>query len=202
MRRAQAAVFAAFLAMGMVRAAPSLEWPMVYDDLHLIRPYTTEEIVASWHGNWDPDGIETPGFRPVSLLFNHARARLCGESVVAHRLLIIVLYAAFVALLVPVAARFGAGPATVLLAGALMLAARYEVYGYVWITDGNHMLQGLAFAGGAILLLDGLDRGDYVRLALSLACLKGGLLVREDTLAIVPVVLLLALADLRRWRRH
>lgn len=217
MRRAQAAVFAAFLAMGMVRAAPSLRWPMVYDDLHLVRPYTPAEIAASWHGNWDPDGIESPGFRPGSLLFNHVRARLCGESVVAHRTLVIVLYAAFAMLLLPVAARFGAGPdlrmtgrepdhrlagpATVLLAGAVMLAARYEVYGYVWITDGNHMLQGLAFAGGAMLLLDGLDRGDPVRLGLSLACLAAGLLVREDTLAIVPVVLLLAFADLRRQRR-
>lgn len=217
MRRAQATVFAAFFLMGMVRAAPSLRWPMVYDDLHLIRAYTPVEIAASWHGNWDPDGIETPGFRPGSLLFNHVRARLCGESVVAHRTLLIVLYAAFAMLLVPVAARFGAGPdlrmagrepdhrlagpATVLLAGAVMLAARYEVYGYVWITDGNHMLQGLAFAGGAMLLLDGLDRGDSVRLGLSLACLAAGLLVREDTLAIVPVVLLLGLADLRRQRR-
>ena len=201
MRRAQAAVFAAFLAMGLLRVAPSLDWPMVYDDLHLIRPYTTVEIAASWHGNWDPDGIESAGFRPGSLLFNHLRSRLCGESVVAHRLLIIVLYAAFVALLAPVAARFGAGPATVLLAGALMLAERCEIYGYVWMTDGNHMLQGLAFAGGAIFLLDGLDRGDFVRLVLSLSCLKAGLLVREDTLAVVPVVLLLALADLRRQRR-
>ena len=201
MRRAQAAVFAAFLAMGMVRAAPSLRWPMVYDDLHLIRAYTPAEIAASWHGNWDPDGIETPGYRPGSLLFNHARALLCGESVVAHRILLIVLYAAFVALLVPVAARFGAGPATVMLAGALMLATRYEIYGYVWITDGNHMLQGLAFAGGALFLLRGIDGGDPVRLGLSLVCLKAGMVVREDTLAIVPVVLLLALADLRRQRR-
>ncbi len=201
MRRGQAAVFAVFLAMALVRAAPSLRWPMVYDDLHLIRSYTPAEIAASWHGNWDPDGIETPGFRPGSLLFNHGRALLFGESVVAHRILLVVLYAAFVALLVPVAARFGSGPVTVLLAGALMLATRYEVYGYVWITDGNHMLQGLAFAGGAILLLHGLDRGDPVRLGLSLVSLKAGMVVREDTLAIMPVVLLLALVDLRRQRR-
>ena len=201
MTRAQAAVFAAFLAMGLARAAPSLRWPMVYDDLHLIREYTPAEIAASWVGNWDPDGIETPGYRPLSLLFNHARARLLGESVIAHRALLVALYAAFVMLLVPLAARFGAGPGTVLLAGALMLASRCEVYGYVWITDGNHMLQGLAFAGGALLLLGGLDRGDPVRLVLSLVCLKAGMVVREDTLAVVPVVLLLGLAHLRRQGR-
>ena len=59
MRRAQAAVFAVFLLMGMVRVAPSLSWPMVYDDLHLVRTFTPAEIASSWHGNWDPDVIET-----------------------------------------------------------------------------------------------------------------------------------------------
>src|SRR5688572_33391475 len=112
MRRPQAAVFAAFFAMGMVRVAPSLSWPMVHDDLHLVRPYTRAEIMGSWHGNWDPDGIETPGFRPGSLLFNHVRATVLGENVAAHRTLLIALYGAFVMLLVPVAARFGAGPGT------------------------------------------------------------------------------------------
>jgi hypothetical protein len=82
-----------------------------------------------------------------------------------------------------------------------MLATRYQVYNYVWITDGNHVVQGLAFAGAATLLLHGLDRGDSVRLAFSVLCLAAGLLVREDTLAIVPVVLLLGLADLRRQQR-
>jgi hypothetical protein len=192
-------VFAAFLVVGLLRVAPSLHWPMVYDDLHLVRTFTAEEIAASWRGGWDPDGVETPGFRPGSLLFNHLRARAFGESVAAHRVFLIVLYGAFVALLVPLAGRFGAGPGTVVLAGLLMLAARHEVYGYVWITDGNHMLQGLAFAGGALLLIRGLEGRRWL-LAPSLACLAAGLLVREDTVAIVPAVLLLALAD-RRWRR-
>jgi hypothetical protein len=199
--RAQAAVFAAFLLLGLARAAPSLSWPMVYDDLHLVRPYTGAEIAGAWHGSWDPDGIETPGFRPGSLLFNHVRALMLGENVAAHRVLLIILYAFYVALLVPLAARFGAGPGTVLLAGVVMLAARYGVYHYVWITDGNHMVQGLAFAGGALLLLGGLDRRDPVRLGLSLVCLAGGLLVREDTMAAVPVVLLLGFLHARRHGR-
>jgi hypothetical protein len=191
MTRAQAGVFAAFLLLGLGRAAPSLSWPMVYDDLHLVRPYTEEERLGAWHGNWDPDGIETAGFRPASLLFNDLRARLFGEAVAAHRVFLIVLYALYLALLLPLAARFGAGAPTVLLAGAVMLAARYGVYHYVWITDGNHIAQGLAFAGGALLLLSGLDRPSVTRLGLSLACLAAGLLVREDTLAVVPVILLL-----------
>ncbi len=198
MKRVLLVVFVAFFALGVLRATPSLQWPMVYDDLHLIRVFTPAEIAGAWHGNWDPDGIETPGYRPGTLLFNHARARLFGENVVAHRIFLILLYAAFVTLLVPVAAAFGAGARTVLLAGALMLCARYEVYGYVWLTDGTHMPQGLAFAGAALLMLRGLQRGERGQLVLSVVCLAAGILVREDTLAIVPVILLLGVVDARR----
>jgi hypothetical protein len=196
--RTQAAVAALFLAAGLLRAAPSLSWPMVYDDLHLIRGYTAAELAGAWSGHWDPDGVETPGFRPLSLLFNHVRGSLLGENVAAHRVLVLVLLAACFALLVPVAGRFGAGPGTVLLAGIVFLAARHGTYHYVWITDGNHALQGLAFAGGALLLLQGLADRRRGRLAASLACLAAGLLVREDTLAVLPVIVLLGFLEARR----
>jgi hypothetical protein len=197
MSRPQAAVAAVFLLLALARVAPSLSWPMVYDDLHLVRTYTPGEVWGAWRGGWDPDGVETPGFRPLSLLFNHARARLLGESVASHRVLAVVLYALYLMLLVPLAGRFGAGPGTVLLAGVLMLAARHGTYHYVWITDANHMLQGLAFASSALLILAALDPPRPGRLALSLGCLAAGLLVREDTLAVLPVLLLLAYLQAR-----
>jgi hypothetical protein len=187
--RAPLAVGGLFLALGLLRLLPSLGWPMVYDDLHLVRTYTAAEVRGAWHGDWDPDGVETPGYRPLSLLFNHARAAALGEHVAAHRVFVMVLYAAYVALLVPLAARFGTAPGSVLLAGALMLAARHGTYHYVWITEGNHMLQGLAFAGAALLLT---RSPTLPRATVALAVLAAGLLVREDTVAVVPVLLLLA----------
>jgi hypothetical protein len=120
---------------------------------------------------------------------------------VAHRVFVLVLYATYVALLVPVARRFGTGAPAVLLAGIVMLAAWYGVYHYVWITDGNHVLQGLSFATSALLLLSGIERADRVRLGLSVASLGSGLLVREDTLAVVPVLLLLGHLHARSWPR-
>jgi hypothetical protein len=190
-------VAAVFLVMGLVRLAPSLTWPMVYDDLHLVRTYTPAELRGAWLGNWDPDGVETPGFRPLSVLFNHARAAVLGEDVAAHRVVVMVLYACYVWLLVPLARRLGTGPGTVLVAGTLLLASRHGTYHYVWITDGNHVLQGLAFAASALLLLSSLVPARAGRLLLSLACLGAGLLVREDTLAVVPVLLLLGCRAVR-----
>jgi hypothetical protein len=133
----------------------------------------------------------TRGLRPLTMVFNHARMTLFGENVAGHRLLAVVLHAAYWALLVPLGRRFGVGRATVAAAGLLWLASTYNVFHYVWITDGNHALQGLAFAAAALGLMAGLERGRAWPLALSLVALLAGLLVREDTLAAVPAVLIL-----------
>ena len=34
--------------------------PYIWDDLHLIRSFSWAEIINSWKGNWDSDGVETP----------------------------------------------------------------------------------------------------------------------------------------------
>ena len=82
-----------------------------------------------------------------------------------------------------------------LAAGVVMLTTRYSIYHYVFITDGNHLVQGLAFLLAALLLLDGLARRSWPRLAASLLAIAAGLCVREDTLAALPALVLLA------WRR-
>lgn len=179
-------VLGALLALGW----PSLSWPMAFDDLHLMRRFTGGQILASFHGQWDPERLMTRGLRPLSLLFNHVRTSVFGENVVAHRLLVMVLLAAYWALLVPVARRVGTGPAAVIVAGVLFLCSPYSVFHYVWITDGNHALQGLAFAASAWLLCRGLERSTTRALAGSLLSLLAGLLVREDTLAALPALLL------------
>ena len=176
----------ALLAVGW----PALGWPMAFDDLHLLRRFTAEQMLAAFHGQWDPERLMTRGLRPLTLVFNHARTALFGENVVAHRLAAMVLLAAYWALLVPVARRVGTPLLAVALAGVLFVCSPYSVFHYVWITDGNHALQGIAFAGAAWLLCVGLERGSWPRLVLSLLALALGLLVREDTLAALPALLL------------
>jgi hypothetical protein len=167
---------------------------MVFDDLHLVRPFRASELASAWTGHWDPDGLETPGLRPLSLAFNHARAVLCGESVAAHRVLLVALFAVDLCLLVPLGARLGLDSIPAVAAGLVMLATRYTAYHLVWITDGNHLVQGLAFLVSALLLLDGLAERSWSRIAASLAAIAAGLLVREDTLGALPALALLALA--------
>src|SRR6266498_3863257 len=86
-----------FFAIGVAVTLPSLGYPWFHDDLHLVRPYLPSEVASTLAGPWDPDGIETAGYRPLTTAFNAARAALLGDSVVAHRLLEIALVAAFLA---------------------------------------------------------------------------------------------------------
>jgi hypothetical protein len=186
--------FLLFLLLAIAWTWPARAWPMVFDDLHLVRRFSGSELAAAWTGHWDPDGLETPGFRPLSLAFNHARAALFGERVVGHRHAMAALFALGMALLVPFGRRLDLGMGAALAAGLVMLFTRYSAYHLVWITDGNHHLQGLAFVGAALLLVDGLARGSRPRLAASLVVIALGLCVREDTLAALPALAWIAFA--------
>jgi len=199
--RAAAASFLLFFAAGLALSWPSLRWPMVYDDLHLLRPFTPEERAQAWRGSWDPDGIEHPGFRPLTLLFNETRYRLFGENVAVHRVLLVVLFGLYASLLVGLAIELGAPAAGAIGGGLLLVCSRYSVYHYVWLTDGNHPFQGSLFALAALALVHGLRRRSWPRLALSLLSFVAMLLVREDGLALVPVLLLFGFAAAPSARR-
>ena len=105
--RGAAASFLLFFIVGLALVWPALRWPMVYDDLHLLRTFAPEERARAWWGSWDPDGIEHPGLRPLTLLFNEARYRVLGEDVAAHRLFLVALFALYASLLVRVAGSLG-----------------------------------------------------------------------------------------------
>jgi hypothetical protein len=188
--RGAAASFLLFFIVGLVLAWPALRWPMVYDDLHLLRTFAPEERARAWWGSWDPDGIEHPGLRPLTVLFNEARYRVFGENVAAHRLFLVVLFAVYASLLVSVARSLGVPAPAAIAAGLFLLCSRYSVYHYTWLTDGNHLLQGLLFALAALFLSRGLRRRSWPWPAASVAAFAGAVLVREDSLALVPVLLL------------
>jgi hypothetical protein len=182
--------------LALILSWPSLRWPMVYDDLHQIRAYTAADVAAAFRGRSDPDGIETGGVRPLNLLFNHAQYALFGENVVAHRLFLAALHAAYSALLALIAVRLGLSPGFALLSAALAMCARYSVYHYVWLVEGHHYVQGLLFEAALLVLLEGLRAAALGRLAVSVILFFTALLVREDTMALAPVLVVLGYVSL------
>jgi hypothetical protein len=190
-----------FFLVGLALAYPALSWPMAFDDLVLLRTFTRGQIAASFHGQWDPEKLMNRGFRPGSLVFNHIRYTLLGENVIAHRLFLLLLYALYGALLVPLVSRFGLPRPVAVLGVIASMCAIYSVFHYVWLTDGNHLVQGLAFVVAARLLMTGLETHCQGKLALSFLALTTGLLTREDTFAAVPALVVLGHAETRRCGR-
>ena len=189
--RAAITAFGIFTLVGLALTGQAVSWPMMYDDLHLIRAFSNEQLVSSLWGSWDPDGLETPGLRPFTLLFNHVRYLVFGENVVAHRLFLVVLLAAYLTLIHQLAQGFGMSGFAALAAGLVFLCAKHSIYHYTWISDGIHIVPGLAFGLSVRWLVTGLERVAWKRLALSLVAFAAGLLTREDMLAVAPITVLL-----------
>lgn len=67
--------------------------PFIWDDLHIIRQFSYNEILSSWFGNWDPDSIETPSYRPIAILFYSFLGTVFKENFIALRIFIFCMMA-------------------------------------------------------------------------------------------------------------
>lgn len=200
--------FIIFFAVGLGLVWKALLYPMTWDDLHLIRFFSADSLLGTWAGNWEPDNIETPGYRPLSTAFNHFRYVLFHESMALHRVFLVSLYAAFLARVVAIAQKLGMAWQFGVFAGLLSFAARHNIYHYVWLTDGNRLIQGLFAAHAFFMLMQAIEKRENVQFLYAIFFAVAALLVREDSLVLVPLGLLLTLVYLHytdasaRRRRH
>jgi len=145
------AAYLAMLLLFLFVAWPGLDAPLLWDDLHLIRPYSAAELAATWHGPWDPDRVETPGFRPLTTYFNHARASLLGDAMPAHRLLLVALLGLDALLLGRLAETLVGAPRAVgPVAGLLAFTSLPNTANYLWVADGVHSLAGVLVAAALV----------------------------------------------------
>ncbi|MBN2370124.1 MAG: hypothetical protein JXO72_06525 [Vicinamibacteria bacterium] len=190
-------VFILTLTISLVVFFPSLTWPMVFDDVHLLRPMSLEEVARSFASTWDI--AMTRGYRPLSVVFNCLRYKVFGENVAAHRIFLIVLLALYwTSLTMTLKSRL----IVIVPAVMIFIGGTYSVFHVVWITDGNHMLQGLIFVTAlwCVMRFAAETRGGtWMWFWAALFCALLALLVREDSLAAFPALVLIPLA--RRGRR-
>jgi hypothetical protein len=191
-----AVLWAAFIFFGRF----SLAQPFFEDDLHLIRQYTPRELMSTWQATWDPDQIETPGFRPLTTLFNHLRASAFGEAVVMHRLFLLGLFALLAVLLIVLARQLFAIPERLgVLAGLLAFLHISSTYHYLWVSDGVHLLVGLLIVAMLLCLLRALATNRAIWLLPALLSLSLALLTREDALIAYPLAILFVSIYLIRY---
>ena len=195
-----------FWAISLFLSRDLLNAPFRGDDFHLIRTYSRSELRGIWTGPWDPDGIETPGFRPLTTVFNHLRGSFFGESVTGHRLLLLFMFSVYLTLAFGLVNRVVDLPYQQgLLGGLFVMLHTASVYHYFWITDGNRLLAGVLVVGSILLFLNFLASGRYVWLLASLLLYLLGLLTREESLLLLGLATLSAAAFLMkesRWTRR
>lgn len=170
------------------------------DDLHLIRVFNSRELISVWSNSWDVDNIETPGYRPLTTYFNHIRATLFGENVVAHRLFLIALNSGYLCLLGYIYAKLGISKYFIILSGVLILTARNSAYHYGWLADGIHLVQGFLFVSSVIFLFRFFESKSYTTRILafnfSIILTIGNILVREDSIITFPATAIILIAYL------
>ena len=192
--------FLIFFAVGTIVGWPSLTYRWYGDDLHQVRAFSREELVLVWHHTWDLDGYEAVGYRPLTVLFNHARVKLFGESMVEHRLFMIALFAGYLVLIARIGRRFKLTIAATTLAGVMMLCAKYSSYHFIWMTDGVHIAQGIPFALALLAILRWVDGRQLAWLCASVLLFVLSVLVREDSIAVAPVLVALAVLSAHHAR--
>src|SRR5215831_7751793 len=53
--------------------------------LHSIRSYTFSELLSTFHGPYDPDGVEMPALRPIVTLVYHLQGTVFGDHIILQR---------------------------------------------------------------------------------------------------------------------
>src|SRR5688572_19621486 len=94
-----ALLFVTTLMAALLVAWPTRTYPWYWDDYHLIRAFSPEELSRVFRGPWDVDGIESASYRPLWVVANHVRAWLFGEHILMHRLFLLAVLALFTTLL-------------------------------------------------------------------------------------------------------
>lgn len=188
-------IFFCFLAVGLLLALPAINAPFFWDDLHLVRTHTADELTRAWSDTYDADHFENPGFRPLTMYFEHVRALLFGENVAAHRVFLLVLFALFLTLVGLLARRlFAVSGWQILLGGLVGLLHIHSVSHYFWPTDGIFLASGILIIGALLAFLNALSSERPIWLFVSFCCTALALLTREDSVTIYPLLLWFGLA--------
>ena len=183
-------VFLVLVTITVPATQSSLNAPFIWDDLHLVRVHTPRQLAEAWTGTYDSDHVESYGFRPLTVYFEHFRALAFGESLAAHRLFLVVLFCLYLTLAAMLARWFlPTAFWSLVLGGWLGFFHISSVYHYVWITGGVHFLSGTLILAAILGLLQALSLGQARWLLASLLFSTLALLTREDSVTVYPLLL-------------
>jgi hypothetical protein len=176
------ACFATFGITLLVASWPTLDQEFAWDSLHLLRNFSSEELLSAWTGPWDSDAIERRAYRPLVPAFYSILYGMFGEAPLHYRLFLILVMSSALLLLVE-AGRHYVRRWEVPALGILLFLLSNVTSVYVgWLTEAFRSLQLFWFASCFALLHYGLTRKSIALVLLSVIAHALGLLTREENL--------------------
>ncbi|HJR61482.1 MAG TPA: hypothetical protein VJ813_18890 [Vicinamibacterales bacterium] len=204
----------AFTAVAVIVAAAGallvyggqIDTGLYYDDYHFLRPVHELELRRVWFGSWDPTGIESPFFRPITAWLFALRFWAFGLNTLALHAVSIaghVLCAACVGWLL----RREGAPTGVSLMGAWLYAV-HPLFPYAqvsWLTNQMHLAESLVVILALLTWQSVRDRPARWSVAL-LPLAVTAFLIKEDAVMLLPILLALTmqrgwLVDSTQWKR-
>jgi len=191
------------LAVSGLLYSGTLDYPLTYDDYHQVRPYTAGEIAQAFLGNWDPSGIESRFYRPLTIVFYAARFEALGVNERAYRVVSITLFAMAGGLLGWCVFAMTQNAASAACASVLFAVHPSMPYALVgWAANQMHLLAVLLVLCGVLWWLHVKDRSASWWSPLLLIQVLV-FLVKEDGIMFAPLIVILHGAHRRaltgRW---
>ncbi len=167
---------------------------LYYDDYHFVRPWPWLDLRRVWFGSWDPTGIESVFYRPLTAWLFAARFWLFGINTTAMHV-VSVLGHGLCALLLGWFLRREHAPRPIAALGVWTYAV-YPVFPHAqvsWLTNQMHLAESMVVIT-ALIWWQGLRAAPPLRW-LTLACLTViAFLIKEDGAMLPSVLLALTIA--------
>ncbi|WP_440937302.1 hypothetical protein [Candidatus Pelagibacter sp.] len=167
--------------------------PFIWDDLHLVRKYSFNELLSVWFSSWDPDGYETPSYRPIAILFYHSLVSIFGENVQNHRLFIFLLLYLLSILITKLLKKLSFNNIEIFFILLLLIFSKIFTTLASWMTLSHLIFCYIFLILSLISYLNWLEKNKTVSLIFSFLFAIVSILTREEVYFIPPLIFLLGL---------
>lgn len=186
---------------------PTLNYPFSMDSIHLIRPYSLQQLNSAWTGHWDPDNIETPGLRPLVPIFFYGEWFVFRSSALLQRLGLMTLAALTFTVFTELFILLTGDKALSIAASILAATSMSSFYHITFLSDGVHLAALLFLVISTSYCLKTLDNPAWYNWIGFAGFYILALLTREEsiswTVAILGTAILFlgnTVAIIRKWR--
>ncbi|MFN3665852.1 MAG: hypothetical protein ACK4S0_06825 [Sediminibacterium sp.] len=165
-------------------------YSFIWDDMHLVRAYTSEELQSVLFGHWDPDKVETAAYRPFATLVYHLQGFFFGENTICHRVFNLLLLFSLLQILVLIAKQLEIPKIQIWVALTIIVFSRIFITLAIWITMSQIITSYLLITLSVLFFIRSARSRFALNITLSFIFYIVALLTREESY-ILPFLLVL-----------